>query len=481
MLPTTRDRVAGITLVALLALATAGCSAQPALSAQPTPVTLTIGTEDPPGLTTPATVQIDHFAKQVDALSHGAIKIQPVYNAATGDDPDSEPLLADMVIRGDLDLGLVATRVWDLKGVTSLQALNAPFLVNRDDLVHAVISADDLRGELLAGLPGIGVEGIDLFPEALRHPFGFEAALGGVEDYAGKIVRVPDSGASTAMFGAFGATTDGGLPNSSIQVGAESAYEFTPGGIATGNVAFGAKINALVANGDAYDALTAAQQQTLAAAAAATRKWVVDTVQTDAEAAKGFCAEGGQIEAATDAQLASLVAAGETVTAEFETDAPTKSLIDQITALKATLGPAPEPVVTCEGLMSDASAAASALNGVYTVTISKDDYRAAGEADEVEIPKNSGTWTWTFEDGRAAYDQVDTGYSDAGAGLSYTLEGDRFTLYWSHEATEWTAADVSVAPDGSLVFTNIEDGIPRLQIISEVLFGKTPWVRVGDP
>ena len=477
-----RPKVAAISVIAVVLLIATGCSAPQSASEPPPPITLTLGTEDVNG-DVPSSLQLMHFVDEVAALSDGAITIEPVFKAATGDDPDSEPKLADMVIDGGLDLGLVATRVWDLKGVNSLQALNAPFLVTSDELVHTVIASDALRDELLSGLPDIGVRGIDLFPEALRHPFGFNGALGGVEDYAGKVMRVPDSAAVAAIFESFGATTDGGLADSATQVGAESAYEFTPGGTATGNVTFTAKINALVANDEVYQSLTEDQRSLLAQAAVATREWASEGYQTDAEAAATFCNEGGLIEAATPEQVEGLEKAAATVTDSLSEDELTKSIIDEIAALKAELGPQPAPVVTCDGLVAAPDAAASTLNGVYEVTISQDEYRAAGEKDEVEIPKNSGLWTWTFEDGRARFTQVDTatGYTDAGSGLSYTLEGNHFTLYWTHESQDWTSADVAVQPDGSLVFTNIKDGWPDLQIISEVLFGSKPWVKVGEP
>ena len=50
----------------------------------------------------------------------------------------------------------------------------------------------------------------------LRHPFGFEAPLLGLEDYQGGEIRTHTSNTTTAVFRALGATTDQrGLPRPS--------------------------------------------------------------------------------------------------------------------------------------------------------------------------------------------------------------------------------------------------------------------------
>ena len=94
-----------------------------------------------------------------------------------------------MVTSGELDMGLIPSRAWDTEGVTSLRALNAPFLVDSDELLDEVVSDDESTDDLMAGLDKAGVVGLALFPDALRHPFALKEPLLGPEDYSGRVIR----------------------------------------------------------------------------------------------------------------------------------------------------------------------------------------------------------------------------------------------------------------------------------------------------
>jgi hypothetical protein len=63
---------------------------------------------------------------------------------------------------------MIPARAWDTEGVTSLRALHAPFLVTSDELVAEIVDGE-LADELLAGLEDVGVTGLALLPEGLRH------------------------------------------------------------------------------------------------------------------------------------------------------------------------------------------------------------------------------------------------------------------------------------------------------------------------
>ena len=76
---------------------------------------------------------IDKFIEKVTADSGGAITIEPIYNAGGGnDDKPGELVVAGQVIAGDVELALVPVRAWNDAGVTSLQALEAPLLIDSD-------------------------------------------------------------------------------------------------------------------------------------------------------------------------------------------------------------------------------------------------------------------------------------------------------------------------------------------------------------
>jgi Bacterial extracellular solute-binding protein, family 7 len=120
--------------------------------------------------------------------------------------------------------------------VTTLRALNTPFLVTSEELVNQIVSGD-LAGELVSGLDAAGVVGLALFPEGLRHPFASGDPLFGPDDYEGAVMRAPTSATTTAMFEALGATTNDDF-DPATHTGAESPYWVDPPGTATGNVTF---------------------------------------------------------------------------------------------------------------------------------------------------------------------------------------------------------------------------------------------------
>ena len=66
-----------------------------------------------------------------------------------------------------------ASRNWDDYGVTSLQALEAPFLITSDARAEAATTGD-LAPDLMAGLAAKGVAGLALWPIDLRHPVYFD-------------------------------------------------------------------------------------------------------------------------------------------------------------------------------------------------------------------------------------------------------------------------------------------------------------------
>src|SRR5262245_46419560 len=276
-------------------------------------LTLRIGTDDEPGR--PAADQIQAFARSVAEGSDGAIVVEPVWHAA-GDTSDWDQAVSRMVTSGELEMGLIPSRAWDTEGVTTLRALNTPFLVTTDALVDEIVTGD-VAGELMSGLDTAGVVGLALMPEGLRHPFALGDPLLGADDYHGGVMRAPTSATTAAMFEALGATVNDDEPGPSTHTGVESSYFLDPPGTATGNVTFFPKVNSLVVNADVWAGLTADQQAVLTGAAVDTRDWAVDQIQSDHDAAVERCANGFAIVLASDEDLAGLAEATAPVVAEL--------------------------------------------------------------------------------------------------------------------------------------------------------------------
>jgi TRAP-type C4-dicarboxylate transport system substrate-binding protein len=439
------------------------------------PLVLTIGTDDTASM--PGALQIQHFADEVAERSGGAVTIRPEWHAA-GATSHWDQAVAHLLMDGDLDLAMVPSRAWDDLGVTSLTALTAPFLIPSDTLTERVVSDPEISEQLTSGLPAVGVEALGLYPEGLRHPFGFHGRpLLGAGNYRGGVVRAAWSRSAAATFRALGATTDDAEADATKMIGAESSFRLTPAGIATGNVVFYPKVNVLTAASALHDTLTPEQWGVLQDAADATGAWVLDTLPTDAASARTFCSESGKIALASRAQLRGLVEATRGVVADLRKDRTTASIIDAVTALAAD-DPKAEPVEVCQKVAGDQSAA---LDGTYAFTVTPEAARAAGVTDQDVIDENTGDISVTFADGTWTYHQDYVVGPKAGTSMDgtgdYSFTGGRLTWYWSHEPGQWTSAHVDVAPDGSLTFSEYEEGTPSAENLAmdEVWFAA--WER----
>lgn len=436
---------------------------------------LRVGTDDFPGR--PSADQIEEFGRQVADLSEGSISIEPVWQAVgTGYRPDWDQQVARLAVSGELDLALVPTRAWDTEGVDSLRPLNAPFLVDSHELLAEVLTSD-LATEMMAGLEQVGVVGLAIFPEGLRHPFAFDSPLLGPEDYQGATLRVPTSATAEAMFRSLGATTNDAEPDRSEHAGMESGLVLQPGGTATGNVTFYPKANVLVANAGRYAGLSDSDRDVLTRAAANTLDWSVRSFPDEATLADEFCAAGGVVVHAEPAQVEALHEAVAPVLEEIRAGTGNAAVLDAIETLKAGLAPA-RPAAPCgEPVTTEATGEESQLTGVYRMEVTEElMLEAWPETPQSQIERNTGTWTASLNDGRFYLHSPESFETIQDTGR-YRVEGDRVSFFWGDSTTpevlEWSRED-----DGSLTFrvVNVPDFVrfvyaDRWQFLPEL----DPW------
>jgi TRAP-type C4-dicarboxylate transport system substrate-binding protein len=338
----------------LVALAIAGCSGMAlgdkAGGGEP-PITLTAGSPDPEG--TPGTEALRHFAAEVSDLTGGRVTIQVLWSASDG--PDVEADLIRRVRDGELDLGWVGSRAWDGQGIVGLSALQAPFLVNDYSVMDAVMTSE-LPGRMLARLDGIGLKGVGLYPDQLRHPFGYRKPFLTLRDFTGTALRVPTSQVSDAVISALGATPlhlDGNAFGEAIDSGTLDGAESSIGNVMMGNagilptgaymtmnLTFYPKLQTLFAASDHYSSLSADTRSALERAAGSTLAYLLsqDLEQGDVAA---FCEVGGHLVNSTPADLEEIAAATEPVTRSLEADPTVADDITRIRELKASATPAP--------------------------------------------------------------------------------------------------------------------------------------------
>jgi TRAP-type C4-dicarboxylate transport system substrate-binding protein len=352
----TRARVRLLVVVATflaLAACVGGAHGPDKAGGEGAPITLTLGTPDSDGH--PDTPLIHYFAQQVDDISGGRLRIRIEYYAA-GEAPDFDQVTVREVHDGSLDLGWVGSRVWDTEGVPGFQALQAPFLITNYRLLDRVLTGP-IADDMLADLKQVGMVGLGLYPDELRHPVGLGAPLLSLADFRGAEIRVPASRASDALMRALGARPvhlNGSAMVQAIASGQLRGLESSTGNavlsqgrpIVTGNVTFFPRPITLFAAADTLAALSDAQRDVLGTAARRTLDFALGR-QPEAGSAARLCALGGAVVMANQADVADIERAGDAVYAELERDRQTRSFIAQIRRMKAAIGPRTTPPAPC--------------------------------------------------------------------------------------------------------------------------------------
>jgi TRAP-type C4-dicarboxylate transport system substrate-binding protein len=410
--------VAAIALVALVA--GAGCSGGDKAGGSGGIVTLRLATDDAPD--TESSLQIQEFVRQVRRLSDGRLRVHVGWQAngsGTSHPYSFDQKTAQKVIDGKYQLALVPARAWDVKGVTSLEAIQAPFLVNSDALLDKV-TADPVANRMLAGLDRVGVVGLALLPESLRHPVGFAHPLRSLHDFSRAGVSAPRSNLTWEMLRALGAypfdfsgDERGPEIDSGKLDGAESDFERAPKlprrGIVTANVTFFPRANTLVANEDAFGRLSDDQRETLRKAAAETLTHVRATRSTDAETARAACGAGLRMVLASDADIRGLVRATRRMVSRLERDDGIRKSIQRIVALRETISGSPPAIAPCGSPSAPTTKAKPGggrvtlpPDGVYRSLLKPADFLRAG-LDASTAQNNSGLFTLTLRGGHVSW------------------------------------------------------------------------------
>lgn len=469
----------GLGLAVSLAACTSTGGAGTRSGGTPPPVVLTMGTEDPQGRL--ASNQIEEFARQVDALTEGTVRIEPRFRAL-GDTnvPAWDQEVARLVVAGELDLGMIPARAWDTEGVTTLRALTTPFLLTSDEAVHSVVSDEELVGDLLAGLDDIGITGLTLVPEGIRRLWALDGRSRVLDRLGdGGRIRAPRSETTWAVLEALGAQpTDAETDSTMVAVESQlSLSETLPGRSSlVGDVALFAKVNSLVANAAAYGDLTEDQQAALRTAAAATRDWAIATQDGEQELAQAFCDTGGTIVHEGPAVANRVRATARTVTDALRREAATADLIDRIGEYAE--GATPVTLATCSPETGDVTAenvvaeGGDLPDGVYRLELT-DDWLEDQGLTPAQIQDNHGVWTFELVDGTWSLDQVAPNLSYAAQNV-YQVRGDE--MFWLFDGDDFLFhLRWQVDEDGSLRFENVS-GQDRY---GDFHF-KLPWRRVGD-
>ena len=400
-----------LSIVMALLIVTACAPQVPATPAtQPPiePVTLRLAVADQQGR--PSDPYVREFIEQVNTLSNGSITIQPIWDAAADTTPSFEPGIIKALKEGRYDLGLAGSRAFDTQGITSFQALQAPFLITNDALSKSVATSE-IATRMLDSLSSTEVVGLTLWPEDLRHPFSTtpNKPILAPEDFVGLTIRAVPSDVTYKLLETFGATPmfeDSGYRGT--EAGMSQVVFLTRTPAATGNVVFFPKFQVLFANSETFETLTESQRTILQNAALATQQKAIAEHPGEAAAASAWCEDGGSIVMASEAQVAAFEAAAQPVFAMIEGDPFNAEMIAAIRELKAKTQPSagavacpPDPITWSEGPLPE---------GMWTVEVSVEDLVGMGVPQD-EAAGWAGVGTFTFQAGKAVYQfQGETDY-----------------------------------------------------------------------
>ncbi len=441
-----------IALATAAALTLVGCSSPPTRAGQAVdPVTLTSETTGGAGGTGG-----DVLAQLVDITSGGPVQVTEPKGAIYSDDYEGD--VVEALQAGTFDLSVVRADRLAMAGAESLAVLQTPLLVT-NDAQAAAIAADPVADDLMAGLEDIGLTGIALVPGGLRHPFGYNQALYGPDDYAGATFNTRFGTGVDAIFGALGATTDHSRDQErtdkarsgelrGIETSVQQLLAVDKPAVLISNVTLYEKFDVVVVRSDTWDGLTEAQQEALRASAVAAGKDAVAARDTEAQGLERWCSSPDAASVVVDdEQLAALHAAWQPVIDAAMAVPGAADLAERVSALGD--GTAAPLGITCGALDADGNLVADTpsvsaseyevtrsgpqdvLDGVWRLVADKNDLLEAGISPQ-EAGINAGVWTITITDHIARVDQP----YGTDCIWDFAFDGERVSLNWAAEGND---------------------------------------------
>jgi TRAP-type C4-dicarboxylate transport system substrate-binding protein len=306
-------------------------------------------------------------------------------------------------------------------GVRSFQALTAPMLIDNYELERAVIQSA-LPRKMMPGLDGLDIRGLGVLAGGLRRPIDVERPLLRPADWQGLRFSVIRSRGQTEAIRALGArTTDiwGAARQDAAGEQRIDGFEMNyylwsfvidPSVVpyVAANVNLWPETAVLLANPDRLSKLSRSQQGWLQQAAADAAARSTSLFENEGPLIASLCTQGARFSSASTAELAAMRRAFGPVYVDLARDPQTRHFIDQIEHLKRMTRPAAAPSIrsSCAGAATRVSAPTarqtdpSVLNGVYRVSLTDKELKAAGPVAAFSRPSYGGVITLTLRDGR---------------------------------------------------------------------------------
>ena len=469
-----RTRIAAAVMLAIATSVTACTAQQDAggdkAGGDPEPVVLRLGTPEIEG--TPGMDIVGRFVAAVENASEGAVTVEVTSGVGLGERAWDQASI-EALTSGEYDLALIPARAWHSEGVSTLEALQLPTLIETDEQADRVAGSSAVPA-LLSGLDSIGLTGLGLYPEGLRHIVTF----GATEPFTagtlhGKIVRAPRADTPWATIRALGGTpVDLSDFADEVAAGTVHAAESSLallGTLQTGrtqvmtaNVSLYYKFQVLAARTEVLDAST--QQLLMEAAATAASVTLADR-PTEEAALQAACDSGHGVVLTLEPDLADVrEVMHQTVDAALENGTTARL----VSAVRQAAGDAsPTTLNGCADQVEIDSSSVEPLpgdlpDGVYRIEVTDAMLLDAGMPAS-DVPENHGVYTFTLSGGRYSWNQkADNVLNGATEGTGvYEVHGDRLTWLWGTEMGNYAVALTwSVRDDGALVLQAGPDHLP---------------------
>ena len=420
--------------------------------------------------------ELQAFADQVARRSNGALRVKFENNWRQGQRDYETGLIRD-VGAGQADLGAVGGRAWDAVGVTSFDALQAPFLIDSYALELDVLESA-IPARMLQALRPLGLVGLGVLPGPLRYPLSAPRPLRTPADFAGLRVGYQGATEPAESLRALGGKPVQ-LPSGARWQGIDAieqqlasiygnSYD-TFAKYLTANVTFWPRPWVIFTSKKAFASLAPSERAALREAASQAIPAALSAVRTQERTAiAAFCRARMDLVTATPADLSQLRAAVAPVLARLERNQQTRSFIASIEARRETMGAAAEAALSCA---PQAPPAASGLpDGSYTTRITPGDVRRSGLPRDMAYDIAQSHFTLVLKSGSfVLYQFHPSGQRETGIEGTYSLYHDRFVgtgsngdvirARWSFDGT-------------NLRFTDVEPKGPY-----SVVWGSEPWTR----
>ncbi|MFH8251991.1 hypothetical protein ACH3VR_16620 [Microbacterium sp. B2969] len=397
----------------LIILACAACTADATAldrsggQKTPAPTTLTIGM---------AGWEIHEYANTVAAMSHGRVELDALSWEETSNKVGwRTPALLDAVRKGTIPLAAVPAASLGEFGVSSLDPLIAPFVVDSLAMEEKLLQDDELTAAMLQDVSQLGVEPVGIIPGSLAHPFGTSGTLLTAADFEGATISTSRGQVTERAFALLGTKfieweSNGArfdnIKGSLLPVMAIPDNNFHKAGRSvTGDVTFWPRPVVVIGNPAALAALDEQERAALHDAVKAVIPTIVEGHALDDSVGTTWsCGVGMTFPRAGAAAIAGLRAKVRPLIDEIAATEVGAQVFQRVAELRATTPP--EKPLECMDPPADwPTEVSDRLDGTYTADVTRDDRLAQGYPDWNIADEDWGHYMLVVKDGRFAMTQ----------------------------------------------------------------------------